>query len=108
MVSVCGVMPAVGDAVLLGPPAGTQFGGSGFPAWLRVTRVEPALTAGFVYLTGWTARDLAAVAPARREFCRVAGLVIRRQAYQLPDDKFLRLVERRRMAGVAAVAGARS
>jgi hypothetical protein len=101
--SVCGLMPAVGDAVLLGPPAGTQFQGPGFPAWFRVINVEPGLTPGFVYLTGWTARDLADAAPPRREFCRVAGLVIRRQAYRVPDDRFLSRVERRRMATALGV-----
>jgi hypothetical protein len=87
VVSVCGVMPGVGDAVLLGPPAGVQFTAPEFPAWMRVIKVEPGLTQGFVYLTGWTARDIANAAPPRREFCRVAGLVIRRQPERLPDDR---------------------
>jgi hypothetical protein len=87
VVSECGVMPAVGDAVLLGPPAGVQFEAPDFPAWFRVIAVEPGMTDGFVYLTGWTVREIVCAAPPRREFCRVAGLVIRRQPYRLPDDR---------------------
>jgi hypothetical protein len=78
VVTMCGVMPAAGDAVLLSPPAGVQFGAAPFPAWVRVVRVEPGLTEGHVYLTAWPLGEAEAGAP-RREFCRVAGLVIRRQ-----------------------------
>jgi hypothetical protein len=53
-----------------------------------------------VYLTGWTARDIEDVAPPREVFCRVAGLVIRRQPYRLPDDKHLN-AERKRLAVLA-------
>lgn len=86
-VSVCGRVPKVGDTVLLGPPAGAQFQSPEFPAWFRVIAVDAGMTAGFVYLTGWTAADLAAGAVPRREFCRVAGLVLRDEPFQLPDDR---------------------
>lgn len=85
-VAARGPLPDVGDTVLLGPPAGAQFRSPEFPAWFRVVAVEPGMTEGFVYLTGWTARDIVAGTAPRKEFCRAAGLVIRSQPFQLPDD----------------------
>jgi hypothetical protein len=74
-----GVLPEVGDVVLLGPSAGVQFSADPYPTWFRVTVVELALTEGNVYLTGWHATDdRNGISPPRRVFCRVAGLVIRR------------------------------
>jgi hypothetical protein len=78
-VALSGVMPVVGDVVLLGPSAGVQFSADPYPAWFRVAVVEPALTEGNVYLTGWHATDdRNGISPPRRVFCRVEGLVIRR------------------------------
>jgi hypothetical protein len=77
--ALSGVVPEVGDLVLLGPPAGVQFSAGPYPAWFRVTGVEPALTAGNVYLTGRrTTDDVNGGSTPHRVFCRVAGLVIKR------------------------------
>jgi hypothetical protein len=101
VMSMCGLMPETGDAVLLGPPAGVDFRKPPFPAWFRVLKVAPAVDApGWVHLTGWIARDIEEVAAPREVFCRVAGLVIRRQPYQLPHDRCSR-TERQRCVVLA-------
>lgn len=74
-----GAVPITGDVVFLGPPAGVQFGAKPFPAWFRVINVEPSLTQGYVYLSGWLADESESGGALRQEFCRLAGLIIRRQ-----------------------------
>jgi hypothetical protein len=83
MTALCGLLPAAGDTVIIGPTACAAFAGRAplQAEVVDVTRDEGTLP-GFAYIT--VQPDLADLAEAeadaaKRYFVRVEGLVIHRQ-----------------------------
>lgn len=78
MGAMTGLVPGIGDLVLLGTPAGVQVD---VPVWFRVVGIRPSISIpGWVYLTGWRvpADGETELPPPERLFLRIAGLVVRR------------------------------
>ncbi|MGA8115639.1 MAG: hypothetical protein WCA46_18415 [Actinocatenispora sp.] len=73
MSAICGVVPRVGETVLVGPSAGPHFETN---YWLEVTAVRPSGQQGWIYLHGTDHRSDKPV--ERTLFVRIEGLVIRR------------------------------
>jgi hypothetical protein len=72
MSAVCGLLPRVGETVLVSPSAGPHIGGT---HWLQVNAVRSSNEPGWIYLDG-TCLD--SPAQERTFFVRIEGLVIRR------------------------------
>lgn len=75
--AILGEIPDLGDIIRLGASAGVQFEGHPINAF-RVTDVAPALTDGWVYVTGWPITDDGIGTP-RTEFVALEGVVITRR-----------------------------
>ena len=54
MATRSGLLPAIGDLVLIGPGCGAQFASLDKPFWFRVTAChDSAVTFDRCYITGW-------------------------------------------------------